>query len=153
MVIEFYAKQYPDLPNPEMGPIKKEMGYTEDDGTPLEGVRRVNRILKGSVHSLEFGWNDYAKYDDIKEEIDERRPVIAWLKRDKFAEWSHSVVIRGRTEDDLRIKVNDPDKDALRDELATADFMREWTNSDRILIRAKVTERPHQRELKDYIDE
>lgn len=138
------------MPNPEMDAIKKETGYTEDDGTPLDGVTKVNRILRGSANRLEFDWVEFADYRDIEQENDNGRPVIAWLKRDKFAEWSHSVVIKGRTEDDLLIKVNDPDPATTGGDWQTSDFMREWTNSDRILIRAKVTERPHQRELKDY---
>lgn len=150
MVVEFYSRKYPDLPNPPMGAIKRVMGYTEDDGTPLDGVTRVNRILMGNQHQLEFEWIELSDFREIKQEIDNQRPVIAWLKRDKFDEYSHSVVIKGRTDDDLMLKVNDPDPSAQKGDWQTSEFMRRWTNSDRILIRAKVTERPQQRELMDF---
>jgi hypothetical protein len=121
-----------------------------DDGVSLDGVVGVNRVLVGSSHRLDFEWIDFAEFRDITEALDSGNPIIAWMKPDKDDEYSHSVVIKGRTEDDLELKVNDPDPATTGGNRKTSDFMREWTNSDRILIRAKVTERPHQRELTDY---
>ncbi|MDV3276988.1 MAG: C39 family peptidase [Nitrososphaerales archaeon] len=149
MVIEFYSAIYPDLPNPHMDALKKAMGY-DDSGTSLDGVTGVNRILVGGAHRLEFDWRDFAVFDDIKGELEGGRPVIAWMKPNRALELSHSVVIKATTDDDLRVKVNDPEPDDPKSEYTTSEFMKQWENSDRILIRAKVTERPQQRELGDY---
>ena len=152
MVAEFFAAAYPGLPNPDIEEIEKAMGYTDSDGTPLDGIRRVNRILAGQSLQLEFSWSDGQEYPDIVQELEKNRPVIVWLKRDRNAEWSHSVVIKGRAENDLMINVNDPDPATATSSGSwlTSDFMRQWTNSDNILIRARVVERPPQRELTEF---
>ncbi len=148
MIIEFYAKSFPDLPNPEMNALKKAMHY-DDDGTPLDGVTDVNKILRGTAHQLEFRWDDFVSFSDIKDELDNGRPVIAWIKPNRATQISHSIVIKQTSQNDLKIKVNDPDPDELS-EYDTTLFMKIWENSDRILIRAKVSDRDTQRQIGDY---
>jgi hypothetical protein len=151
MLVEFYSRKYPDIPNPSIEAIGKAIGYEEEDGTPLDHVWHVDRLLVGNKHRLQFEHEEFAHFRDIKNELLNDKPIIAWLKTNKFDEYSHSVVIKGRTEDDLTLKVNDPDPvTSERTERQVVDFMKEWENSDNCLIRVTVTETPQQKELSEF---
>ncbi len=148
MVVQFFAGKFADLPNPEMDALKKAMHYGPD-GTPLDGVTDVNKILKGTVHQLEFSWKEFAVFSDIKEELDNGRPVIAWIKQNRDLPISHSILIKATAQNDLRVQVNDPDSEEIT-EFDTTTFMNAWNNSDRVLIRARVVERGAQRQIGDF---
>jgi ABC-type bacteriocin/lantibiotic exporter with double-glycine peptidase domain len=148
MIIQYYSKHEPDLPNPDIETLKDQMGY-DNQGISLDGVESVNRILRGSRVSLQFSWSELAEFRTIKREIENQRPVIAWIKQNKNLPVSHSIVIKGTSNGDLRVKVNDPD-DEKKAEYLTSDFMKAWDNSDRILITARIVERPTQRQIGDF---
>ena len=145
MMIEFYAKKYPDLPNPDVEVVKKGISY-QKDGTRLDGVLGINQHLKGTKHELIFDWIDFAKFPDIEEELAEGKPVIAWIKQNRHADIHHSIVVKGADTSLLRVSVNDPEPEEPHEHKLT-DFMRAWETGDRILIRAHVGLRPTQRKL------
>lgn len=133
------------MPNPDEEAVKKGVGY-DKEGTPLEGVTAINKILRGNEHELVFEWSDFAKFPDIEKDLDNDLPVIAWIKQTKDSPIHHSMVIRGVNNTDLRVYVNDPDPDEPK-EHSLSDFMKAWDIGDRILIRAQVRTRPKQRRL------
>lgn len=149
MVVRFYRRIFPDLPEPDFAEIRKAM-ESRAEGTPLRGVPKVNTILKGPINQLEFDFIDLAKYPDIRRELDLGQPVIAWMKPERGAPISHSVVIKGTSRDDLMIQVEDPDPDHPEREWPTSEFMNYWNNSDRTLIRARVTQRGQQSALSEF---
>ena len=136
------------MPDPDMRTLKRVV-HCEEDGTTLSNVVEANRILRGDTHDLVFGWREYASFADLQKELDEDRPVIAWIKPNRLTQICHSIVIKEISETDLKVKVNDPDSIETK-EYETTMFMNAWDNSDRVLIHATVSEREAQREISDY---
>ncbi len=147
MIVEFYHRKYPDLPNPDVEIIKRAIGY-EKEGTPLEGVIGINQYLRGEQHELVFEWEDYAEFSDIEAELTNTNPVIVWIKQNRASPLHHVIVVKGATTVDLRVYVNDPDPDEPGEQ-TVEDFMNAWRTGDRILIRAHVRLRASQRRLED----
>jgi hypothetical protein len=145
MVIEFYAKKYPDLPNPDVEVVKRGISY-EKEGTSLDDVTGINRMLRGTTHELVFEVVEYAKFPDIEAELAQGKPVIAWIKQNRWADLEHVIVVKGVNAVDLRIYVNDPDPEEPSEHMISG-FMKAWETSDRTLIRADVRLRPEQRRL------
>lgn len=149
MVVQFHHQRNNSLPNPTFDEIKRAIG-TRPDGTMLDDVPKVNRLLKSATHKLEFTFSERASFEEIEKELSEGRPVIAWLKKvnDRRIA-SHSVVIKEVSRETLTIAYEDPFYGQQASSITQ--FMGEWNNSANILIRATIDEKPPQREMEEYI--
>jgi hypothetical protein len=93
-----------------LGTIAKTIGATPVMGTTLGSVEFINSRLDESHPPMKFKRQLSGTYDEIKTEIDEDRPVIAWIDKRQIVDdevW-HSVVINGYDEDLRRIYYCDP---------------------------------------------
>lgn len=126
---------------------------TTRDGTVFNNVNRINsnkEILR-AIPSIEVT----AKYEhhalkDIEDEIQNGRPVIAWvqLPEGSTRNMSHSIVITDINRGGYVIYYNDPIFGEQQKNLG--EFMDMWDRTDRILIKVKVGER-EQRLLDEWI--
>lgn len=125
---------------------------TRADGTLLENVRNLNTNLTilQAIPSLEFDVElKMHSLSEIEEEIDNNRPVIAWVELSEGTRrCAHAVVIVGLDRDKDLIYYNDPMLGEKEEEIGA--FMSRWESVDRLLIKVKIGKR-EQRLLDEYV--
>ena len=146
MVLEFVRRQNPTgyVPNLSVEEISKNVG-TDELGTPLENVERINEKLHKTVPSVEFVAELNCSFDEIRNEISQGKPVIAWVR----IPYSHSVVVTGLNEEMLVIYYNDPQLGKKQIEMGR--FISAWNSSDNVLIKVKIGEKI-QRIIPEYAE-
>jgi len=138
-------------PNLDVSDIA-EIVETKADGTLPEKVRNLNddkHVLK-AVPSIEFDV-DLKPHSlvEIEKEIDEKRPVIAWVELSNGVHrCAHAVVVSGLDRDKHLIYYNDPIFGEKEEEIGS--FMSRWEKLDRILIKVKIGKR---RMLDEFFEE
>jgi uncharacterized protein YvpB len=120
-------------------------------GTPLDNVKLLNKnrkILK-AVPSIEFKPKLGCTFDEITKELNNHRPVIAWLSASEiFKDLIHSVVITGVDEKKLLVHYNDPIYGSKEESMN--EFLSRWSRSDHVLIKLKIG-RLLERKLDEFI--
>ena len=123
--------------------IAKTTGTHPDIGTIPGNIERINESLKDSFPQLQFHDAIGGEFRDITEEIDNDRPVIAWLvvAKDEGDILFHSVVINGYSEDRTRIFYVDPEltEEHHQREAEVGDFISNKLTSEGRLVRLTLT--------------
>lgn len=95
MVIEFLRERYGEaIPRLSIKQIARIVN-TQWDGTAPKDVERINEYFEAKL-CIEFKALYMRHFPEIQKELDEERPVIAWINSQKPPDklW-HSVVVRG----------------------------------------------------------
>jgi ABC-type bacteriocin/lantibiotic exporter with double-glycine peptidase domain len=153
MVLDYVRNNFSEnCPNFDVTKISKAIKTSADDGgTNFENIKRINEELKKTRPSLEFVADFGHKFEDIKKEIANNRPVIAWIAvPSPQGDFNHSIVITGFDEDKLIIYYNDPVYG--RESVPTLQFMNMWDGCFRILIKVEIGEKK-QRLMEEYVEE
>jgi len=146
MVLELVRKQNPNgyIPNINIEEISKTMG-TDELGTPLENIQKINEKLQKTVPSIEFVAELNCSFVEIENEILRGKPVIAWVKMP----YPHSIVVTGLNKDLLVVYYNDPELGKRQIEMGR--FVSAWERYDNILIKVKIGEKL-QRIMPEYAE-
>jgi len=152
MVLDYVRNNFSEnCPNLDVPKISEVIKTTADGGTNFEDIKHINDQLKKARPSLEFVADIDHKFEAIKEEIANNRPVIAWIAvPSPNGDYNHSIVITGFDEDKLIIYYNDPVYG--RESVPTLQFMNMWDGCFRILITIKIGEKK-QSLLEEYVEE
>jgi len=142
MVLEYvknrFSEGFPDLDIPKISEILKTSA--DLGGTTFENIKNINEVFRKTRPSLEFVVGLNHKLEDIKKEISNNRPVIAWVMMpDPNGDYPHSIVITDIDEDKLLIYYNDPVYG--KENVFIREFMDMWDGNSRVLIRIKIGEK------------
>ena len=142
MVLEYvknrFSEGFPDLDIPKISEILKTSA--DLGGTTFENIKNINEVFRKTRPSLEFVVGLNHKLEDIKKEISNNRPVIAWVMMpDPNGDYPHSIVITDIDEDKLLIYYNDPVYG--KENVSIREFMDMWDGNSRVLIRVKIGEK------------
>jgi len=152
MIFEYISKCLEgQAPNLDIDDIA-EIIETRADGTLPENIRNLNTNLNvlRAIPSLEFDVDlKTHSLSEIEEEINNNRPVIAWVElSDGIRKCAHAIIITGLDRDKHLICYNDPMFGEKQEEIGV--FMSRWERVDRILIKVKIGKR-EQRLLDEYV--
>ena len=144
MVLEYVRKHNPlgFIPNMDVKEISRTIG-TDELGTALENVKKINEKLLKAVPSIEFVAEINCNFAEIEHEILHGKPVIAWIK----IPFCHSVVVTGLNKESLIVYYNDPQRG--RRSMEMGKFMSAWCEMDNVLIKVKIGEKV-QRIIPEY---
>lgn len=146
MVLEFVRNQNPSgyIPNLNVEEISEAIG-TDELGTALENVKKINKKLVKAVPSIEFVAEINCSFAEVENEILQGKPVIAWVK----IPFPHSIVVTGLNKESLILYYNDPQKGKVKIEMGR--FMSNWNETDNVLIKVKIGEKI-QRIIPEYAE-
>ena len=146
MILDFVRQQNTGsfIPDIKVKDIAAAIG-TDELGTPLVGIERINEKLLKAVPSVEFETKTNCSLQEIEKEIRQGKPVIVWLKMP----YPHSIVVTGLNSQTLIVFFNDPQKGKKQMEMGR--FMSAWESMDNVLIRAKIGEKL-QRVIPEYVE-
>jgi predicted double-glycine peptidase len=142
MVLEYVKNKFSEgFPNLDIAEISEILKTSADlSGTTFDNIRNINEAFKKTRPSLEFTPGLNHKFEDIKKEISNNRPVIAWVMMpDPNGDYPHSIVITDIDEDKLLIYYNDPVYG--KENVSIREFMDMWDGNSRVLIRIKIGEK------------
>lgn len=111
MVLEYVKNRFSGgFPNLDITKISEVLETSADvGGTYFENIKNINGEFRKTKPSLEFVPSLNNKIEDIKEELKNDHPVIAWVMMpDPNGDYPHSIVITDIDEDKLLIYYNDP---------------------------------------------
>jgi len=147
MILEFVRQQNVDgfIPDMSIEEISAAIG-TDELGTSLSQVDKINEKLLKAVPSIEFEAKINCTLSDIEQEIEKGKPVIAWLRMPH----AHSIVVTGINKEMLIVYYNDPQKGKRQMEMGK--FMSAWESIDNVLIKVKIGEKI-QRIMPDFAEE
>ena len=119
--------------------IKEICETSRQMATSYRHVENLNKELKTKSNPiLTFYPDANYSWDKILEELNEKRPVIAYLKSDRVHPLAHSVIVRKYDPSTDEITMIDPKKGedliAREDILYIGDFLVLWENAFNILI-------------------
>ena len=136
MVLEFIRSQNTDgyIPDIDVNEISETIG-TDELGTSLDNVKKINEKLLKTVPSIEFVTEMNCSFSEIEEEVLHGKPVVAWAR----LPFSHSVVVTGVDTTLLVVYYNDPQKGKKQMEMGR--FISCWGEMDNTLIKVKVGEK------------
>jgi len=152
MVLDYIRNRFGgDVPDLDVSAVAKAIRTSADEGgTTFENIKRINEELIKAMPSLEFIAGSGHKFEEIEEEINAERPIIAWITMSSpQGDFNHSIVITGVDRENLLIYYNDPVYG--KETIPIGQFMDMWEASFRILIKTKIGERA-QRLLREYIE-
>lgn len=94
-----------------LGKIAAILGTHYLAGTPPGAIERINQELGESIPRIQFKSQIGGRFDEIREEIDEGRPVIAWIDIASVEEDTirHAVVVTGYDPEKKEIYYVDPE--------------------------------------------
>lgn len=147
MVLEFVRIQNVGsyIPDLKIEEISRTIG-TDEDGTPLEGIEKINGKLEKCVPSIEFVTKENCDFKEIEEEIISKgKPVIAWIA----IMHNHSIVITGLDMNALIVYYNDPE--IGKRQIETGKFISAWNSIGNVLIKLKIGEKI-QRVIPEYVE-
>lgn len=149
MVLDYVPGEFGiELPNLSLDEIRRAID-TRSDGTLLPDVPKINRKLAGGSHLVEFLPSEGNSFDDIRQELTARRPVIAWVERGPPGrEFWHSIVLTYVDPRKLIVKYDDPING--KQEQPVSDFLRQWGKIANVLIRVRIDKKPPQTELEQF---
>lgn len=152
MILEYigdkFSEGFPDL---DVVKIAKTVKTSADEGgTTFENIELINEKLKKARPSLKFVASSGHGFEEIKKELINDHPVIAWIMMPSpQGDFPHSVVITGVDDQKLLIYCNDPVYG--REKIPTTKFMNMWIKSFRILIKVEIGEEK-QRAIDEWIE-
>jgi predicted double-glycine peptidase len=152
MVLEYMRDRiHEGFPELDVATISETIKTSADEGgTTFENIKLINEKLKKTMPSLEFIAGSSHQFEEIKEEIKNDRPVIAWVTMPSpHGDFNHSIVITGYDDEKLLIYCNDPVYG--RENMPIRKFMDIWENSFRILIKIQIGEKK-QRLIEEYVE-
>jgi uncharacterized protein YvpB len=152
MVLDYARNNFSEnCPNLDVTKISEVIKTSADNGgTTFANIKHINEQLKKTRPSLEFVADFGHKFEGIKKEITNGRPVIAWIAiPSPQGDFNHSIVITGFDEDKLIIYYNDPVYG--RESVPTLQFMNMWNGCFRILIKIEIGEKK-QRLMEEYVE-
>jgi len=145
MLLEFVRNTHSGyVPDMNVDEIAKIIG-TDELGTPLDQVEKINESLIKAVPSIEFKSELNCSFIEIENEIQSEKPVIAWIKKPH----SHSVVVKGLDKNKLIVFINDPESESKHITMQMGKFIDAWARNSNILIKIKIGERM-QRVMPEY---
>ncbi len=146
MVLDFIRNQNPKsyIPPIDIKEICKVIG-TDELGTSLEEVEKINAKLLKAVPSIEFSAEMNCTFPEIEKEILQGKPVIAWVK----IPYPHSIVVTGVDTTLLTVYYNDSQKGKKKMEMGK--FISSWGETDNVLIKVKIGEKL-QRIIPEYAE-
>lgn len=142
MVLEYvrgkFVSGFPEL---DIAAISETLKTSADlGGTTFDNIKNINEEFKKTRPSLEFVPGLNHKLEDIKKEIAEGRPVIAWvMMSDPNGYFPHSIVITYIDEDNLLIYYNDPVYG--KETVSIREFTEMWDRNSRVLIKIRIGEK------------
>lgn len=152
MILDYISRAedpWGDIPEFDVSEIS-EILKTDELGTSLENIKNLNkndRILT-AIPSIEFVNRHGCKFDEIRTELANNRPVIAWISPSEvFTGLAHSIVITGVDESKLLVYLNDPLLGKKVERLAN--FSSLWDKADRVPIKVQIGLRT-QRKLDEF---
>jgi len=133
MILEFVRQQNTTgyVPNMNIEEISQAIG-TDELGTPLQGIEKINEKLLKAVPSIEFEAKMNCTFSEIEKEIQDGRPVIAWIK----TPFAHSILVTGLNREALVLYYNDPQRGKRQIEMGK--FMSAWESIDNVLIKVEI---------------
>jgi len=141
MVMSWARATYSDVGEFSYEEIASVLGC-QQDGTPLENVERLNGHgrVTGHLYQPQFSYTWATNIGFLWHEIDEGRPVIAYvLRRHLDAQFVHAVVVRGYSNDKTTMHINDP-LECGPAHVPTSRFIHEWESLYRTVARVTVIE-------------
>ena len=125
MILEFLRERYgEDIPRLSLSRIARIIG-TQWDGTAPKDVENINKYFKAKL-CIEFKAEFMRHFPEIRKELEEGKPVIAWVNDqippDKL--W-HAVVVCGFNPDINAVIFNDP-WDARKKSEEVGIFIKKW---------------------------
>lgn len=146
MILDFVRQQNTGsfIPDMKVNDIAAAIG-TDELGTPLIGIERINEKLLKAVPSVEFETKTNCDLQEIEKEVQQGKPVIVWLR----IPHPHSIVVTGLNSETLTVFLNDPQRGKRQMEMGR--FMSAWANMDNILIKAKIGEKL-QRVIPEFVE-
>jgi len=132
------------IPTMNVEEISMTIG-TDELGTSLEDVEKINEKLVKAIPSIEFVAEMNRGFDEIEKEILQGKPVIAWIK----IPYAHSVVITGVDKTLLTVYYNDPQRG--KKQMDMGKFISCWQEADNTLIKVKIGEKI-QRIMPEYAE-
>jgi len=142
MVLEYVKERFVSgFPNLDIAKISEIVKTSADiGGTTFDNIKNINEEFKKTRPLLEFIPSLNNKIEDVKKEIVDNHPVIAWIMMpDPNGDYPHSIVITDIDEDKLLIYYNDPVYG--KETISIREFMDMWDKNFRILIRIKIGEK------------
>lgn len=142
MVLEYIKERFVSgFPSLDIAKISEILKTSADiGGTTFENIKNINEEFKKTRPSLEFVPSLNHKIEDIKKEIADNHPVIAWVMMpDPNGDYPHSIVITDIDEDKLLIYYNDPVYG--KETVSIQEFTDMWDKNSRVLIRIKIGEK------------
>jgi hypothetical protein len=146
MVLEFVRKENPKgyFPNMSIDEISKAI-LTDELGTALENVEKINERLLKANPSIEFVTEMNCSFSEIENEILQGKPVIVWFENPH----PHSIVVTGFNKELLVLYYNDPFEGKTH--IRMGEFISAWSKMDNVLIRVKIGEKK-QRIIPEYTE-
>ena len=125
--------------------IAKVLGTHRFSGTPPGAIEKINSLLSESIPRIQFKSQLSGRFEDIKREIDEGKPVIAWINISPNEEdiIMHAVVVVGYDEEKKEIYYVDPEMTAENHEkrIEIGDFIDNKLGVRGHLVKLIITER------------
>lgn len=119
--------------------IAKTLSTDVDWGTVPGNVEFINNILGKSRPKMQFQRQISGKYTEVTAEIDDKRPIVAWIDPKKIGndEVWHVVVINGYDSDQRKIFFVDPllPEEYWQKEAESSHFMEERLGPKGMLIK------------------
>lgn len=159
MVLESLRNKYGNgIPLLSIKIIAKAIKTIIGEGTSFDFIHEINARLLTSVPSVKFLAKFPCKWDEVIEENNEGKPIIAWIwlsdSRDPTGEkgCGHSVVITDIDVSLGEIFYNDPLKGLCKEDIGT--FISKWEHEvvNQSLIKVEIEDRA-QRYLPEYSEE
>lgn len=145
MILDFVRLTFKGfVPNMSVEEISRAIG-TDELGTPLENVEKINEKLLKTLPSVEFKAEINCSFSELENEILNGRPVVAWVKTPH----SHSIVVTGIDKGALIVYCNDPEVGRRTWEMGP--FVSAWNENFNILIKVKIGEKV-QRIIPEYAE-
>ena len=123
--------------------IARELRTDPDAGTSPGDIERVNTLLLDSFPQIQLRGKKMGTFGEIRDEIDQERPVIAWIElvRDEDDILFHAVVVKGYSSDLSKIFYIDPNKteDDHQCEAEVGDFIDNKLGVEGHLIKLEIT--------------
>ena len=156
MVLEYirdkFSEGLPDMDSSIIAKTIKTKASVDEGGTTFENIELINEKLKKARPSLSFTAVSGASVKDIKDELENDHPVIAWVMMPSSkGDYPHSKVITGfDDEEKLHIYCNDPVYE--REEIPLRKFYDMWEKAYRILIKVEIGEEK-QRSIEEWVSD
>ena len=154
MVLEYirdkFSEGLPDLDSSIIAKTIKTKASADEGGTTFENIELINEKLKKTRPSLRFVAVWGQNFSEIKDELENDHPVIAWVMMPSSqGDYPHSKVITGiDDEEKLLIYCNDPVYE--REDIPLTKFYNMWERAYRILIKVEIGEEK-QRSIEEWV--